>query len=458
MMKPILPWIAILGFVIFLALGFLIGVGKLFIPLFPFGCLVIGIILYQQAPVLYVSFTWWMWFVGPFVRRLIDYQSGYLTPGPWILAPLLVTFVSVATFIRHLPKVHKEGSLPFVLCIAGISYSFLIGLVENRVSGRSIMVLLEWVSPILFAFHLFINWRDYPDYRRNFQRTFLWGVIVMGLYGIYQYLVAPPWDQFWLIQVENPTYGNPEPLGIRVWSTMMIPQKFATLMTAGLLLLFSGSSNLRFLAAGSGYLAFLLSLVRTGWLNWLAGLFVLLPSLKSHLQMRLIASIIVAAILIVPLSTIEPFSEVISSRIESFSSAQDDGSYQARLSSSTELLNSTLSEVIGKGLEAKLESDTRDIASYDNGFLVMLLALGWMGTIPYLLGVGLLLIIVFQHYPVSDVFASTARAIAVSTFMVQIGLNPVTKGEFAMTFWGFMGISMAACKYYISARNLHFLK
>lgn len=448
-MKPTLEWVAISGFVIFLVLAFLIGAGKLLIPIFPLSCLVIGLMLYKRSPILYISFTWWMWFVGPFVRRLIDYQSGYLTPGPWILAPLLVTSISGLTFVRYLPKIKEKRGTPFLLCVGSIIYGFLIGIIENGFSGRSIMVLLEWISPVLFSFHIFLNWRDYFDYRNNFKKTFFWCVLIVGLYGVYQYLTVPDWDRFWLIQVENPTYGKPEPFEIRVWSTMMIPQKFAAIMMAGLLLLFSESGNLRFIAAGAGYLAFLLSLVRTGWLNWIAGFSILLPSLKANLQMRLIVSTIIASIVIIPLSTIEPFSSVINSRFESFSSAQDDGSYQARLSSSTELFNSALSEVTGKGLETKLESDTRDIAAYDNGFLVMLLALGWIGIIPYLTGVVLLFFTLLKNYPMFDIFASITRAIAVSTFIVQIGLNPITKGEFAMVFWGFTGISLASREHYL---------
>ena len=380
-------WMAILGLSGLIGLCLLVGAGRILVPIFPFGSLVVGLFLYWRYPILYVGFAWWLWFLAPLVRRIVDYQSGHTTPGPWILAPLLVTSISAITLIRYLPKLHYRQSLPFLLSLGGVLYGFSIGLITQEVSDKTVIPLLTWSTPILFGFHLFVNWRDYPQYRQNLQRVFFWGVLVMGIYGIFQYLVAPGWDKFWLINVGNLTYGKPEPLGIRVWSTMMIPQKFAAIMTGGLLLLFVQKGSFRFLVAGVGYLAFFLTSARTAWLNWLMGLFILVASLKARLQTRIIISIIVASLLIIPLTVIEPFSTVIISRFESFSHVEEDGSYQARLEGYNELIKPALSEFFGRGLNTKLETEHHNIAGFDNGFLVLLLSLGWFGTIVYISGI-----------------------------------------------------------------------
>ena len=259
-LQPTSAWAVILGFFLFLTLCFLIGAGRVLIPIFPLGSFAIAIFLYLRHPLLYTGFTWWMWFVGPFIRRLIDYQSGYLTPGPWALTPMLVTSVCFITLIRYLPKfLYRQDTFPFILCLGSVFYGFLIALINGKGITHGILGLLAWGTPIAFGLHILINWRNYPQYSQNVQRVFLWGVTVMGLYGVWQYLVAPPWDRFWLKSVENLTYGRPEPLGIRVWSTMMIPQKFAAVMMVGLLLLFIIRGKLRFIAAGAGYLAFFLN-------------------------------------------------------------------------------------------------------------------------------------------------------------------------------------------------------
>ena len=445
-------WIAIIGLVLFLALCFLVGAGRILVPLFPLGSIGVGVFLYRRYPVFYVGFTWWLWFLGPLVRRLIDYQSGHLTYGPWILTPQLVTLISLATLVRYLPKWFNQSGLPFILCLGSVFYGFAIGLILNP-SNAAFLGFLGWADPILFGFHLFVHWREYPSYRQNIQQTFLWGMLLMGVYGIYQYLVAPAWDQFWLINEANATYGSPKPLGLRVWSTMMIPQKFAAVMSAGLLLLFINKSVVRLPAAAVGYLAFLLSIARTAWLNWIVGLLIFVTSLKGRLQRNVIISILIATIVVAPLTAIEPFSSLIGSRFETFSDPTEDVSYQARVEGLNELIGPALTEYVGQGLGTRLDTTTSSIGAYDNGLLLMVFSLGWFGSIPYLIGIGLLFIKLLQSPEGrSDTFFSAARAIALGSFVVQIGLNPATIESFGMIIWGFVGISMAGHNYSLHHR------
>jgi len=453
-LQPAPAWIAILGLIIFSAVCILGHLGSVLRLGFPVGAFAVGVFLYQQYPILYVGFTWWIWFLTPLIRRLIDYQSGWVDPSVVLLSPLLVTLVTFATFVRYFPKSYNEGGLPFILCFVSVFYAFLVGLIKNSVTTATLAVL-GWLIPIFFGFHLFVNWRDYPSYRQNIQRTFLWGVLVMGIYGMWQYLVAPEWDRFWLRNVDTPVFGTPEPFGIRVWSTMNSPQPFAGMMMTGLLLLFSSQGNLRFLAAGAGYLAFLLSSARSAWLSWLVGLLIFMPSLKARLQMRLIISIMVAAVFVLPLTTIEPFSTAIMPRIESLSNVKDDTSYQERAAGYSVLLDLALSEFLGKGMGGKIENNNTGLGSNDSGILTMLFSLGWFGTIPYLCGMVLLFFKLFQSSEGQfDAFVSAARAIALGTFS-QISLNVVMTGSLGLVLWGFAGIAMAAQKYYSYQRTTH---
>jgi len=460
-LQPLEAWISILSLVLVIALGLLIGAGKFLILVFPAGCLAVGLLLYLHYPILYVGFTWWMWFLAPLVRRLIDYQSGYITPGTWNLAPLLVTSISFVTLVRHFPRSFKQGGLPFILCLGSVFYGFLSYLIQRPIDSKVITILLSWSAPILFSFHIFTNWRDYPSYRQNIQRTFLWGVLVMGIYGIWQYLVAPDWDKFWLTQPGNcACFGIPEPLGFRVWSTMFTPMTFAANMLAGLLLLFSNQSPLRFLATGVGYLAFLLSSVRTAWLSWLIGLLFLFSSLKARLQMRLIVGIVVAALCAIPLVTMEPFSSAIGSRLGTFSNLGSDTSVIVRQKGYQKLTDPMLSQFMGQGLSVEAFSATQPelntISVDDNGLLKMLFSLGWFGTIPYLAGISLLFFKLFQTSEIpSDTFAKAARAIAGGVFLGEAGaINLFDGGDITMPLWGFLGVAMAAHKYYFHQRTV----
>ncbi|MBD2459705.1 O-antigen ligase domain-containing protein [Oscillatoria sp. FACHB-1407] len=443
--------IAILGLAIFLTVFLSAGAGRILIPLFPLSTLVVGFFLYFQAPVLYVSFTWWMWFLAPVIRRMIDYQSGYLTPGPWTLVSTLVTFISVITLIKYLPRIKKQEAFPFILCSGAVFYGFFIGLINNEASS-SVLTFLGWINPILLGFHLYIHWERYPIYSRHLQKTFLWGVLVMGVYGLYQYFVAPEWDRFWLRSIEASSFGDPEPLGIRVCSTMDAPQPFAAVMMAGLILLFSNNENLRFASMATGYLAFLLSLARSAWLNWAASFLILFPSLKSALQLRLVITILLALILILPVASIEPFSTVINSRLESFTNTSTDTSYQDRSRGYMELMGDALTELTGKGLGMSINSNS--IGSRDSGILSILFSLGWFGTIPYIAGIILLFLKLFQGSESRfDSVASTSRAIALGTFL-QIGFNIIFEGSIGIVLWGFLGVGLAAHRYYLHQSQL----
>ncbi|WP_019506522.1 O-antigen ligase [Pleurocapsa sp. PCC 7319] len=456
-LEPKPAWMAILGLVFVISV-FLLVAPRLAIPIFPLGSFAVGVFFYRRYPILYVGFTWWMWFLGTFMRRLIDYRCGYITPWPYHLTPLLVTSISLATLVRYLPRTYKRDGLPFMLCFASVFYAFFIGLIRQPITDyeREILILFDWLSPILFGFHLFVNWRDYPKYRQNFQRVFLWGVLVMGIYGVFQFLVAPEWDKFFLYSPGDDTYasymGVPEPLGIRVWSTMGNSMTFAFNLMPGLLLLLISKEKLRFPAAGFGYLAFLLSKVRTAWYSWLITLLLFVISLKDRHQLRIILAITTIVVVTIPLATMEPFSEVISSRLETFSELGKDGSLNSRLITFDRGINYALSEFIGWGLLAPGQAPTGGnynqalFSTNDNGYLVILVSFGWFALIAYIGGIALLLFKLFQRRQL-DLFTIASRTIVLGS-LARMTTSNVTTEQYAMPIWGFLGIAMAAYKYY----------
>ncbi|UBF27176.1 O-antigen ligase domain-containing protein [Kovacikia minuta CCNUW1] len=444
-LQPTLAWTAILGLVMFSALCLLVHAGGLLRLAYPAGAFFVGIFLYQRYPILYLGFAWWVAFLTPFVRRLIDFQSGWVDPSPVLLAPFLVMMVTFMTLVKHLPRSYRQDGLPFILAMMGIGYGLLVGLIKN--SPTSVVVpLLNWAAPLLFGFHLFANWKYYPAYRQNIQRVFVWGVLVTGIYGAMQYLIAPEWDRFWLVNSKSIAFGTPEPLGMRIFSTMNSPGPFATVMMAGLLLLFTSQSPVRFVASGAGYLAFLLSLVRAAWMGWAIAVLSFIPSLKPKLQMRLVITILVMSVCVIPLVNMEPFAGAISKRLQSLSDTKSDVSYNQRLEGYTESLEKALAEIPGEGLGFVLDSDS--LGANDNGILTLLFNPGWFGTLPYLGGIILLLLKMFQSTAARfDTFISAARAICLGIF-AQIGLGNPTLALSGVVFWSFAGMVMAAQRYY----------
>jgi hypothetical protein len=444
-------WIIILGFIFLTTACYFTSTASLRF-VFPAMTFLVAIFLYLRHPIHYIGFTWWVWFLTPLITRLVDYKIGWDPTRQMLIAPYLVVFITIITFFKHLPSTFRQGGLPFVLGFIGVCYGCLVGLVYNQ-PVAVIRSFLDWLSPIIFAFHLFSNWRDYPSYRQNIQRIFIWCVFILGAYGIYQFLVAPEWDQYWLLQSKMFTSaGKPVPFGMRVWSTLHSPGPFATVMQAGLLLLFTSSGPFIFPASAVGYLSFLLSQVRSSWAGWLLGIIMIFGSVKPRIQMRLITIILMMTICVVPLVNIEPISKVITTRLETFSNLEKDGSFQDRSATYDRNLNLALSNVIGNGFgniwKVNEKTGQIEVIVIDSGILDMFFTLGWIGAIPYLGGLILIVVSVINYTEGRfDSFLSAARAIGLSC-CAQLIIYSGMLSMAGMILWGFLAIAMAGHKYY----------
>ena len=71
-----------------LALPWLFGTISMVRYVYPVLALVIGLVLYRTFPILFVGYTWWLWFLSAFVARVVDYYVGvYQRPNLIMLAP-----------------------------------------------------------------------------------------------------------------------------------------------------------------------------------------------------------------------------------------------------------------------------------------------------------------------------------------------------------------------------------
>ncbi len=411
--------------------------------LFPLGAFIVGWRLYFYYPFLYTGFVWWLFFLTPIVRRLADFRTGAFTdPSPMLLAPYAAIIICAHTLYFNLSKTRAQGSAPFVVALAGVLYGYLVGLINSSNFISITVALLEWISPLLFAYHLYVNWHRYPQYCRNLQRVFVWGLIIMGIYGIYQYLVAPEWDRFWLINAPNiqSSAGKPVPLGLRVWGTMNSPGPFGCYMATGLLILFSCQNILVFPSAGFGVLSLLLGMVRTAWIGWFLGIIMLSTSIKPKQQFKLVMTIIVLAALIIPLATMEPFASTIVSRFSTLSDINNDVSFQERQFLYKALLDEALSTYIGKGVGLG--------GGFDSAILVMLFELGWIGAIPYIGSLILLVVLIFRSpLPTKEIFPSIIRAIIIQS-LFYLFAGATMKGAPGMLLWPFLGMGLAGRSYY----------
>lgn len=464
-LKPsaIVPWAAVLGLVALVLGGLAVQAGAVLLPLYPLAALTVGALLYWRYPALYLGFTWWVWFLTPEVRRLVDYQQGWNPLSFVMLAPYLVTAITFFTLLRHLPKLQLSRFFPFGLILLGLLYGYSVGVYRAGPSTAT-FDLLSWLVPVVFAFHLLVHWRNYLHYRRVVQHTFLWGVLVLGLYGLLQYFMLPAWDQYWMVNATDEgltSIGLPEAFEVRVFSTLNSPYPFALVMMAGLLLLLSGEGVSRWLwvlrwpAAGVGYASFLLSLVRAAWGGWVVGLLFIVAQ-GGRFRPRLLASLAVIGLITVPLLNVGPVADTVNVRLQTITEPQRDISFNERLAFYSEFAPQAFLNPVGEGLGSTgvatklstLGGQLGRFANFDSGLMNVPFVLGWPGSLLYISGLAWLLFYALRGGGSrSDLFAATSRGIVVALLTLLIFANTLT-GVTGMLFWTFLSLSLAARAYY----------
>ncbi len=402
--------------------------------------LLTAIYFYYKDPASYISFMFWNWILIPLIRRIADYYGTFVNPSPMLLAPYFVSMVSIITLVKFIPQSVRYNGASFAISFIGIIYGILIGFV-NRAPYVVLKESMDWIMPISLGYYFVINWRQYPYYRQSIQKTFTWSVLFMGIYGIIQFLALPDWDRLWLMETGMfGATGTPdESGGMRVWSSMQSGEPFAAFMAAALLVMMTSQSYIALPMSIPGYISFLLSLVRSGWLGWLGGFLLLAGSLKIKFQIRLILLFAVIVLCIFPLSTSDLFGDKISARLETLSNVQEDSSATGRQEAFRDTINDALLNVAGDGIGG---------GTRDNIILATLFDLGWIGSIPYISGLCLLVRQVFTQKTTSDdLFIPTCKAV-VLTALIRLPVNGSLLGLSGVLLWGFLGIAIAGENYY----------
>ncbi|PEN09247.1 hypothetical protein CRI93_00520 [Longimonas halophila] len=401
---------------------------------------VVGAWLYISSPALYLGFIWWLWFLSPFVRRIIDYHLGFFTPpsGAFsLLAPYAATLVILIDLPRYGRMLTRRLGVPLLICFMAVLYGYLVGMTKVE-PFRATTVLLDWICPLLMALFILARWRQYPRLRSVFRTAFTWGVLIIGSYGVYQFFAAPPWDVLWMEGSRMLSAGKPEPLGIRVFSMLDSPGPFAMIMMAGLILLFDSKGPVGRVAAIPGYLAFLLSLVRGAWGGWVLALSYSLLRLQNASRGRVFAMLALVACLTIPLALSGDIGDRTGARMETFSNLEEDGSLQERQHMYGYMLTQLLFNPIGQGMGAR---------TFDSDFVTIIYQLGWVGGFAYLGALITILITVLRDTPPSDRFAILVSGIALAYFALML-MGPQVVGAKGCLFWSCIAFAVTSRQYH----------
>lgn len=437
------------------------GAARLVPLLFPTVAVATACVLYARHPAHYVGFTWWIWFLAPAVRRIADYHTGWTPVSPIMVAPYLVTAVAALTLVRRGSVVATSHLVIFALPVTGILYAYVIG-AGTVGAAPATFGLLTWIVPIIFGLHLAITWKSYPLWREVTESTFIFGAALLGIYGIIQYVVVPPWDAFWMQNADMSSIGWPLPYQVRVFGTLNAPGVYAMVLMAGLLLVLSRSRLSLHLATLPGWLGLLLSQVRSAWLGYALGLVLILCRLRLAQTLRLLGVAALVVGLLVPFVRVDAIAQTALPRLMSLTDVGSDHSFRVRLQLYRDFFHSTAGDnIAGSGigstnLATKLSNNGKlgDTGVIDSGIIEVLYVFGWVGSLLYLGGVALALLAVRSAAATrADPFVAAAAAIAVGCFVQIVFFNPFG-GTVGMLFWSFVGLALAGQRYRAKAARM----
>ncbi len=449
-----LPIASLIGLVGVTALGVVGGGSSVLQLAFPVLATGVGALWLWQRPAGYLGYTWWLWFLTPEVRRLVDNQTGYTEASLVMVAPFLVSCLAAFPVFFNLHRFAPRYRLPFALVLLGLMYGYGIGVLLGSVFGAT-FDLLNWLAPVVLGAYLLVTPHHFEAQRRVVQRTFIWGVLVMGLYGLYQFLVMPAWDSYWMVQSDMGSIGSPEPFEVRVFSTLNSPGPFAVVMLAGLLLLLRTPGVLRWGAAAVGFASFMLSLVRSAWGGLVVGLLVLAAQLPARERTRLALTLVAVGVAALPLLRFGPIAESVNTRFESLDNVQGDVSYRARLTLYTDMASFLVRHPLGLGLGSTgVAADLNargGVVNLDSGVIAVPYAFGALGTLYYAGGVGWLFALALARLRRSGAFGTTCLSVAVAG-LSQVAFGNAWVGVMGVVIWFFLCLTLSSYEFERSKR------
>ena len=227
----------LIGFLLVVAALGEVGVGAVRM-LFILGCVTVAYVAYRTGSLaLHVEVVIPLFVFAPFLRRLIDLHTGYEPSGMMLVGPLAALGVALPE-LRGLMSGRGQKLAPFtpyLLMTACLTYGWALSAVANAFLPSTITAA-KYGLPMLYCMCLMLRPDQSDRVLNSAARAFLVVSPIIGLYGIYQHLYPPAWDQYWMTQSKMVSIGQPLPGQVRVFGTMNSPVSFAAYATCGLLL------------------------------------------------------------------------------------------------------------------------------------------------------------------------------------------------------------------------------
>ncbi|MFI5310738.1 MAG: O-antigen ligase family protein [Gemmatimonadales bacterium] len=412
-----------------------------------------GLVLVVNAPVTYASFSLWLWWITPFVRRVLDHRHGWNPTNPVLLAPPLVALFSVLVILRHPRELRGILYAPYLLVVGALAYGYAVGMLTAGPFAAT-YALVTWLAPVLFGIHLAVSWRIYPELGASLRRAFSVALPLLAAYGLYQFVRLPSWDAQWMRNADLKSLGNPAPFLVRIFGTLNTPGPYAAFLVAGLLMLLQAKGRWRYISTALAIVALLLTRTRAAWAAFIIGILVQYLSAPIVRLPKRAVTLVVVSLLALPLATIPKFRNIIAPRLSTLTNLRSDNSFIKRVQFSAGTATGIVGTAEGSGLGTtggaiKLRGE-QGVRSLDNGFLEVFFIYGWPGGALFFLGIAGLLLQAFRFAEARrDMFANSVRATAVALASI-LPIGDVFTGPTGTLLWSMVGLGIAAHAYHMT--------
>ena len=419
-------------------LGVVVNYG--FTPL----AMVVGYYFLRRSATSYVSMVVMMYTFAPFVRRLADWGSSFHETSPITLSPYLVALLVVF----GLPKFNyrRPGAIALLLATVAVGYGICVSVLTMHQPSTA-KAVVRWCVPLLFGYYC-LGQEDKEGMKQSLLRTTLWVATVAAAYGVVQYIVAPPWDVFWLENLlqtgTGGSFGTPAPYGLRVFSTLASPGGCASLCGVGMLCATRIWSNFKYPIMLVLLTALALTMVRTIWFATAMLLPLVIWRLPTVERLKTLAAlpVIFFVLAVVAIPFVSAGGSAIADRVSSFGSLKTDDSAIVRSLGIHYALEMVAVQPFGSGVgwfdssyfgHSKIGLRAH-AGPYDTAFAMIPVELGYLGTLLYGIALVMGTVHLLRHLLTGEASDSLLAAIGLIAWLVAGSENPLISYE-GLLFW-----------------------
>ena len=324
------------------------------------------------------------------LRRVLDFVDGhYHDKTVIVLLPLLAPLCLGVAFAMRYHLLPRSLRWMFIAYFAAVGWGFLMGAGNGTAAAFE---LANYVGPALVLGYVLTSMPS-ADVARKWVAWTVGMAAVVAVYGWYQFLTMPPWDELWMRWALMISIGPWEPMQLRVFSTLASPGPAALFLSLGLL---AGVAHWKRWGAVSLPVALLvlsvllLTRVRATWLMFVMGVVVFAATAPKSRRMRSVIAVLVLAVVAAGVGSyvlpLLPGGSRITDRFQTMGDVSEDHSYQQRLDFSVQMAREVLARPMGHGLgesgvAVKAASGGDDLQVFDNGLINLGYALGLPGLV-----------------------------------------------------------------------------